>query len=326
MSQRLRAQAFEAAGLRMRIEEEAAAVLGLLASEGIPVILIKGVARCALAQRYPYLDARATRDVDLLLPQGTIQAAHDLLQTRGYVPTRMREEGEPEHHHLQALRNERNVAVELHESNSVRVPAEVAWARATERSEELEWAGLRVRVPCPTEIVWSAIAHGLADGIRGFRLERFLEVAALVSGAAPVDWPTIRERSESREACHPSTPAGAEAALPLGWLNAALVFVDSPLRPAALAGPGIDLTGLMEWRLLVLRARQRLGRAFTERLMEEGPRILLGLPIRESPPDTSWPGRLRRRTAGRASRVLFRAWRAYTLTVVNDRPISHSAS
>lgn len=310
LAERLRTQAFETAALRMRIEEEAAAVLGLFAEAGVPVILIKGVARGALAARFPHLDGRAMQDVDLLLPSDRIKEAYALLEARGYVTTRLREEDEPSHHHLPALWNERRVAVELHESNSGRVPAEMAWGRAEAGAETVEWAGLSVRVPNPTEIAWSAISHGLADGIRGVRLERLLEVAALAGDGARIDWAVIQERSRTREACDSATPAGREETFVLGWVGAALALVDPSRVPADLPTPEFDLRRLLGWRLAILRSRRRWRRAFSARLLEEGPRVLLELPPREAPAGTSWAGRIRRRVASRASRLLFRAWRA----------------
>lgn len=68
ISDNLRRQAFEDASLRLEVEAEVATVVPILERAGVPVILIKGIARCALADRYPYLDARATEDVDLLVP------------------------------------------------------------------------------------------------------------------------------------------------------------------------------------------------------------------------------------------------------------------
>ncbi len=310
LGEQLREQAFGAAALRMRIDEEVAAVLGLFSAHDIPVILIKGAARSALAHRYSWLDARTTRDVDLLLPEERVQAAYQLLLDSGYQPTRLHPGPPRNHHHLPAVWNQRQVAVELHRSTSVRVPPALAWRRASEGAEELTWVGQRVRVPCATELVWSAVAHGVADETRGFRLDRFLEVAALVADDAPIDWDLVRARSRSPEVAEPgTTPAETEAAV-LGWLDTALTLGSSGAR--RLRPPGtqpFDLGGLLEWRLAILRSRHRFGRGFAERLLQEGPRALIGLPLQGSPAGAPLPNRIRRGFAGRASRVLFGAWR-----------------
>ncbi len=310
LGERLREQAVEAAALRLRVEEVVAEVAGLFASRAIPVILIKGAARGALAHRYPWLDARATRDVDLLLPEDRIQGAYQLLLDSGYAPTRAHVGPPRIHHHLPAVWNERQVAVELHQSTSMRVPPAVAWSRANDRAEEVEWAGQRVRVPDATEMAWSAIAHGTADAARGFRLDRFLEVAALVADGAPVDWTVVSDRSRSTEAVGPGIPPGDANAVVLGWLAAALALGSRADPPATLGRPAFNLRGLLEWRLAILRTRSRLGRGFAERLLQEGPRALIGLPVQSSPAEASWSNRVRRRVAGHASRMMFRAWRA----------------
>lgn len=306
----LKAQAVETAALGLHIEDEAIAVVECLMSAGIPVILIKGMARRALAQRYSYLDARPTHDIDLLLPPDQVREGHALLQARGYRPAYRASCLHQPHHHLPALWSDRKVAVELHESTSLRVPGAVAWARVNAGSEELEWGGLTVRVPGPTELVWSAMVHALSDEIAlGFRLQHFLEVAALVVEGAPVDWSIVEARSTTGEAHDPENGIGYPPAVVLAWLDAALSLVAADLRPAGLDRPDFDLGRLLQWRLLVLGYSGRLKGSLAERLLDEGARTLIGLPLRRPPGSASWPQRIRGRTAGRASRVLFQAWR-----------------
>jgi hypothetical protein len=73
--------------------------------------------------------------------------------------------------------------------------------------------------------------------------------------------------------------------------------------------PSLDLAGLLGWRLDVLRSHRYLGRAIAERLLQESTRALLEIPPERPAAGASWPLRLRRRVAGRASRVVFGAWR-----------------
>jgi len=306
----LKARAVEIAALGLHIEDEAVAAVRCLLGAGIPVILIKGTARRALAERYPYLDARPTQDVDLLLPSERLREGHELLRARGYLPATGGPPTPPHHHHLPGLWSERKVSIELHESVSMRVPPAIAWARASAGSEEIEWGGLRVRVPGPTELTWGAIAHALGDVIvSGFRLRHFLEVAALIAGKADVDWGVVKARSTSGEVYDPVSGIAYPPLVILAWLDAALALVSVDLRPADLDRPALDLIRLLEWRLAVFRSSSWLRGALRERLLEEGPRALIGLPLGTSPESASWPKRIRRHAAGRASRVLFQAWR-----------------
>jgi hypothetical protein len=306
----LRQQAFEGAALRMEVEAEAAAVVAILDRVAVPVIFMKGVARCALAERYPYLDARATTDVDLLVPQAEIAAADVALRDDGYVPALPPNPAETRrHHHLPPL-CKGGITVELHESTSIRVRPEVAWQRANEGSELVEWAGRVVRLPSATELAWSAVAHAMEDDVDGFRLKRFLEVAALVSGGAPIDWSVLAARSGTPESFDPAVGVRDQQAVVHRWISAALALVVAGKRPTGLDLPEFDLGELLAWRLAVFRAVPRTGRQFAGRLLAEGARAMTGFPLEGSPPKASSWGRIRRSMAARASRVAFHAWRA----------------
>lgn len=308
LGDRLRTLAMEAAARRMQVEAEAIGVVERMESAGISVILIKGVARGALAQRHPYLDARATTDVDLLLPQHRLADADRLLRSAGYRSALPDEAAIAGHHHLPPLCNG-PITVELHESTSVRVPPAVAWARANDNAEVLEWSGQPVRVASATENAWNAIAHAMEDGVNGFRLARFLEVSALVASRASIDWDVVRTRSITDEARDPDTPARDQRTVIMSWCDAMLSLVSPALWPAGLDRSNFPLGQLLRWRLAVLAPGGRVGSELAERLLEEGPRSLLGLPPQRAPATASWVGRIRRPIAGMASRVLFGVWR-----------------
>ena len=308
--EQLRAQAFAAAMRGLRVEEEALETLRLLGGAGVPVVLIKGVARRALAPEFPYLDARITNDVDLLLPADRIQEGYDLLLTRGYQPTDPDDADRRDHHHLPALWNERRIAVELHATTSARISADAAWGRATEGGRELEWGNLRVRVPAPTEMAWAAAAHAINDMIvEGHRLQHFLEVAALAGRRPGLDWTLLLRRTGESETFDQESGKAYPPAIARQWLNGSLQLVSASLRPAALPPPALDLESLLGWRLAILGTRKTLGRALCERLLEEGVRQLIGIDPQRAPPGTRPIYRLRRRVAGRMSRVAYRAWR-----------------
>lgn len=309
ISDRLRQQAFEDTALRMEVEAEAAAAVTQLDRATIPVVLIKGIARCALAARYPYLDARPTHDVDLLVPSGQLDAAAAVLRADGYVPARPAKSAEPPaHHHLPAL-HKGCISVELHESTSTRVPSEVAWQRANDRSELVQWSGRTVRVSSATELAWSAVGHAMEDGVEGFRLQRFLELAALVSGGAEIDWAVLAARSTTTEAFDSDANVPDHRLVIFTWIAAALALVPVEKRRIGLDLPAFDLRELLAWRLAVLQVQSRVGRAFAGRLLDEGTRSLVGMPLEASPPNASRSARIRRRVAGWVSRAALRGWR-----------------
>ena len=308
ISVRLRQQAFEAAGLRLEVEAEAATAVAILGRAAVPVILIKGIARCALAEHYPYLDARATQDVDLLVPSDRLTRADAALRSEGYVPALPpKPEGAPRHHHLSPLHRGR-ITVELHDSTSVRIPPDVAWTRANSGSDVREWAGQMVRLPSATELAWSAIAHAMEDDVAGFRLRRFLEIAALVSSGAAIDWRVFDERCGTDELFNSSAGVVDQRAVADLWMDAVFTLVAREKWPKRPSPPRFDLEELLAWRLGVLRLRPRIGPQLAGRLLEEGVRTLTGLPLEGSPPGTSKWGQVRRSVAGRVSRVAFSAW------------------
>lgn len=275
-------------------------MLARLAGAGIPVVLIKGVARRALAARYPLLDARLTRDVDLLLPAAELPAAFELLRSAGYVPADRAFEAAP---HLPPLWNERRVAVELHGSPSLQVPPPVAWARATAGGLEFNWNGLPVRTPPPTELVWQAAQHATSRSFaEGFRLRNFLEAAALIAGGAPIDWEEIAGRIRTEPAGDPASGHPLPASVLTAWLAASRALAGAPQGQ-------FDLVALLEWRLFVLSARGRLGRRMADRLLEEAPRALAGAPPAGPPADVAGWRRFRRPASGRIARGAFAAWR-----------------
>jgi hypothetical protein len=213
----------------------------------------------------------------------------------------------PDHHHRPPFCRGR-ITVELHTSNSVHVSPEVAWARTNANSEELEWAGRFVRVPSVTELAWSAITHGLEDQIGSLRLKRFLEVAALASEGAPVDWNTLLERIRTHDGFGPIILPRHGLALTRGWLDAAMALTAPARRPTGLEHPRFDLAQLLRWRLTVLASRPQLGLQFTSRLLEEGARAPIGWTVAPSPRTASSLGRVRRWTAVRVSRLAFGMW------------------
>lgn len=151
-------------------------------------------------------------------------------------------------------------------------------------------------------------------GRSGWRLppEAFSQVAALVSNDAPIDWSILAVRSNTPEAFDHEAGIRNGNAVIQTWIDATLALVTQERRPSGLHATEFDLAGLLAWRIAVLRRRPLLGRPLTERLLAEGARTLVGLPLEPSPPTASRGARIRRNAAARASRLASLLWRAGT--------------
>ncbi len=288
----MQAHAIEAKNLLA--DEEAALLFARLAAAGAPYVAIKGTARRAAAARYPYADARATSDVDVLLPEATARGLWDALCREGYAPNEEALRFAPRHH-LPALLGPGKVGVELHTSSSSRVAAEVAWDRIQRRAETVQWRRLAVRVPAATDFLVGAIAHAATDRARGYRLRYFLDAAVILASDAAVEWPELGSRLDAGEC---GDPARARA-----WLGAAAAFAEAPPPPEARAFP---LERLLAWRLMVHDTvpNQRLRHA----LLAEGARAEAGLALRTLGEEYAMLARLRRLVGAGASRGAYRIW------------------
>jgi hypothetical protein len=288
------AQARGDAARNLLVDAEAARVVRRLDAAGIPCVLIKGVARRAGAGRWPFADARATKDVDLIVPVGEAQRAWDDLICAGYHG-----DLKATKYHLPGLIGEGRVGVELHTSLIGGLPADEAWRRANAGSMEVEWQGASVRVPSATELLWHGLTHALSQGLNAWRLRFLLDGAAILAGDDAIAWDVIRARCDAAEV----DPVSA-----LRWLGSAaqLAGVDLPALLRVDAG-SFDVRRVLRWRLGVLARGGDAG--FTGRLLEEGTRVELGLPVTPVPDGVGSFRRTRRWVAGRLARVTYRAWR-----------------
>ncbi len=286
------AQAVEATNLLA--DEEAARLIRRLTAAGTPYVAIKGTARRAAAARYPYADARATSDVDILLTAAAARALWNALKGEGHAPNEEALRFAPRHH-LPALLGPARVGVELHTRVSSRVAAEVAWERTSGRAETVQWRGVAVRVPSATDLLVGAIAHAATDRARGYRLRYFLDAASILASGAAVDWPEVGGRLDAGEC--------GDAARARAWLGAAAAFAEAPPPPEARAFP---LERLLAWRLTLHAAvpNQRVRHA----LLAEGARAEAGLPLRSLGEGGGAVARLRRFVGASASRGAYRIW------------------
>ena len=299
------AQARGDAARNLLVDAEAARVVRRLDAAGIRCVLIKGVARRAGVGRWPFADARSTHDVDVIVPEADADRAWKELVSAGYLRyaefTSLR--------HRPGLIGEGRVGVELHITPALQLPAGEAWRRATDGSLAVEWQGTRVRVPCATEMLWHGLTHALQNQLFAWRLRFLLDGAVILASNDGIVWDTLSARLDASEL----DPVAATR-----WLDAAAqlagVEVRIPLRGNATP---FDVPLALRWRLGVLCRGRDAG--FTGRLLEEGTRVELGLPVAPVVEGTGSFRRTRRWVAGRVARLAYVAWRT-AVNVATRRP------
>ncbi len=293
VAERLRSAALEAVTWNLRVDDQAAALIALLQSAGLPHILLKGVARRALGGHH-YHSLRRTADVDLLLPKDAAAAAYELLTRSGYQRVFPDREHSPHHHHLAMLWDERRVGVELHTSLTQLVSPELTWQRMSASARRVEWEGLQVLVPSLTELAWTTVVQAPTDALTlGFRLRELLDFAVLAE-VGDLEWKELARRSGLGEAADGDSTLPVPERVLTTWVEA--------------ASGRFDLLPLLRWRIRILAARQ-LRRGVAERLLSESARVTLGLPPLP-PPAWVVPPAYRWHLTGRVTRSAFRAWRA----------------
>lgn len=234
------------AARNLLVDAQADVVVRRLGDAGVPHVLLKGAARRFSSDLFPYASARATHDVDVLVPAARARDAWDLLCRAGYEPASRNGERHREHFHLPPIWDAQRVAVELHTSTSRTVSPDEAWRRATTGGRVAERAGLRANVPAPTELLWHGLTHSARHRADAFRLRFLLDGAAILATPAAFDWPEIDRRLGTAEIARRSTA--------LAWLEAAAGLAGRVLPLALPEGtPFVELAGALEGRLAVLR-------------------------------------------------------------------------
>jgi hypothetical protein len=283
------------------VEAEAIRIAELLQAGGIPAIFLKGIARRLLADRYPYIDARSTVDVDVLLPAEHASSVWEDLKKSGYKFTADPHLTPVDLWHLVPLAGANRVAVEIHTSTSREIKPADAWRRQMFESRVVTRDKLGLRVPSLTEMFWHTLTHAAGDGTRAFRLHYLLDAAVLMACGDTIFWDVVVERLESNE-------IRARDAL-LRWLQAATELAGAPLpsRLGPLPRP-FPMARMLEWRLAAFRRagdRPRL----LEKLLEEGTRVEAGMPMQELVRGKELSIHARRRSASVVARGAYYAWR-----------------
>jgi hypothetical protein len=284
------------------VEAEAIRLAELLAAGGIPAVFLKGIARRLLADRHPYIDARATIDVDVLLPAEHASSVWEDLKKSGYKFVTDPNLTPVDLWHLIPLAGANRVAVEIHTSTSREIKPADAWRRQMFESRVVTRDRLQLRVPSTTELFWHTLTHAAGDGTSAFRLHHMLDAAVLMASDAVIYWDVVGERLEAGEIRNRDVL--------LRWLQAAaeLAGVSLPLRLPEMPRP-FPMLRVLKWRLSALRRagdRPRL----LEKLLEEGTRVEAGMPMQELVKGKDLTIHARRRTASMVARGAYHTWRA----------------
>ncbi len=308
------ARARHVAAQNLRVDAQSEVIVRLLNSYGVPHVLLKGTARRRAAQTYPYADARATSDVDVLLPADLAGPTWERLRTAGFEGAAGPAQYNG-HFHLPPLANELGIKVELHTSTSLDVRADEAWRRMTDGARVTRDAGGPVQIPPATELLWHALTHAAVSWSDAFRIRLLQDAAVVWASGEEIDWGEIAARLKSDEP--------GDLGLAKRWLSAAAWLSGIRTTDQRLGDlPLFDLPQLLRWRLVVFRLLSFGGSRgntavwgphpvsrWRRLLIDEGTRAELRLPL--TPP--RWGAtslrRAGRRVAAAAARVCYCAWR-----------------
>jgi len=293
-------QARELTARNILVDVEVARLAQWLSRHRYPHVWLKGAARRMGAERYPFADARATHDVDLLLPPDRARKVWDELQRTGYQSAGALDRTPENHFHLPPLLGADRVAVELHQATSRHESPGEAWRRATTGAVKITRGGVTCIIPSATELLWHSLTHGLIQGTAAFRLRYFQDASVILASAEPIDWDLIARRLGS-----PEVPSQG---LALTWLGAAAELAGYQLPAELRKVAAFDAGRALRWRLQVHRRWAHHPRT-AGKLIEEGTRAEIGWPIMPGVPGTSLGVRLRRRLAAVAARAAYRVWR-----------------
>ena len=277
LGSRIRALAMAELGLTLRVEDAAAEALAVLSTAGFEAVLLKGLAYRAVAHDIPYLDARSTMDVDLLVAPAEAAGAWQALRRAGFVRTPQPTFPKPaEHHHLDGLWSERRIAVELHTSTSSSCAPAEAWRRMRGGAVVRTLNGMNVLVPSVTELLWHAVEHSFTHDAAGFTLRQFLPGAALMAYGAPIDVDVIRHRVCLAQLREGNAGGVATPAALTRWLEMAGALARRDSVPRAWRGGYDHLWRLLSWRLRLFRQLAPNSRLHPY-LREQGTRAEAGL-------------------------------------------------
>jgi hypothetical protein len=182
------ASAASAVRFKISLEPTLRLALAVLGDVGLEPVVLKGAALAYLA--YPKPGYRTLADLDLLVPDGDLERAHDALITGGFRQTDA-DRVPLGHHHLPPyVTPDGRFTVELHRHVLPAAnPFAVQLAGLKARSCLRQVAGVQARVLAPADALMHVCLH-LAYGhrYRWYPLRSFADILAIVSGPEPIDW------------------------------------------------------------------------------------------------------------------------------------------
>jgi hypothetical protein len=283
------------------VHEHAEAVVEILDNEGVPHVLLKGNALHLATTGFPFADARATNDIDVLVQEADARLMEQHFLENGYDYQFPPEMTPADHYHIRPLTNDAGVPVELHFSTSDALPSDAAWSRFTSGAVHVNRRSTAFRIPSATELFWHGTTHGVFHNQHAFRLRYFLDAASILATDIPVDWAIIEPRLGSAEV------PGRERTV--AWLGTAAWLAGTEMpEQISREVPAFPLQRIMRWRLRVMRRFHLSGR-MAEKLLDEGTRSEAGMPLTPAVKGKPLPLRIRRRTGAFMARVAYIGWR-----------------
>ncbi len=283
------------------VDASACKLLSILSEASVPHVLLKGTARRAAPHLYAHADSRATNDIDILVPESDAEALWQLLASNGYAYEGPPRTIPPGYHELLPITDKAGVSVDIHVSTIPSVPPQEAWRRAVTGATEFTLNGVATRISSATELMWHGATHALRHGLPAYRLRFLLDSASILASKASIDWNLIEPRLDTEE-----VPGRRRT---IAWLGAAAWLAGTELPDEYSRGiTPLPLQRILRWRLSVAR-RFRFGGRMAEKLLHEGTRCEVGMPLTPVVEGTSLPIRARRRTAAFVARVAYLCWR-----------------
>jgi hypothetical protein len=130
----------------------------LLNEVGIEPVLLKGLAYLTMGV-YSNPGARYLADIDVLLPESQLQAAAELLVRHGFEIDGSDQFGYFRHHHP-PMRRPGSAFIEIHHSLCVGKCGSLLPGREViARSAPFDLDGVKVRVPCPEDLLTHLVLH-----------------------------------------------------------------------------------------------------------------------------------------------------------------------
>jgi hypothetical protein len=140
------------------ILKEAKLAARLLNQAGIEPVFLKGVAYLSIAV-YPDPATRYVGDIDLLVSEAEMKTAVDLLAQNGYETDNSDRFGHFRHHHP-PMRRPGAACIEIHHTLCLgRCGLLLPASELIAKSILYDWDGVRVRVPCPEDLLTHLVVH-----------------------------------------------------------------------------------------------------------------------------------------------------------------------